>query len=89
MNQEWFFYVVRCRDNSLYSGITNDLEDRLREHNTGTGARYTFSRRPVTLVYSERFSNASEARSREEQVKGWARIKKEQLIKGFPRLQAE
>ena len=83
--QEWFFYIVRCRDDSLYSGITNDLEGRLSEHNRGTGAKYTFSRRPVTLVYSEKYFNVSEARKREVQIKGWSRNKKDQLIKGFPR----
>ena len=81
--------MVRCRDNSLYSGITNDLEARLKEHNRGTGAKYTSIHKPVTLVYSERYSNASEARKREEQIKGWSRIKKDQLIKGFPRLRSE
>jgi putative endonuclease len=88
-NQEWFFYIVRCRDGSLYSGITNDLEGRIEEHNRGTGAKYTFPRRPVTLVYSEKYGNASEARKREVQIKGWSRYKKEQLINGFPRLRSE
>ena len=89
IKQEWFFYIVRCRDNSLYSGITNDLEERVREHNRGTGARYTFTRRPVILVYSEKYSNATEVRKREEQIKGWSKVKKELLIKGFPRLRSE
>ena len=88
-DQEWVFYIGRCRDDSLYSGITNDLEGRLREHNKGTGAKYTSIRRPVTLVYSERYGNVSEARKREAQIKGWSRNKKEQLIKGFPRLRSE
>ncbi|MFH0847038.1 MAG: GIY-YIG nuclease family protein [Chloroflexota bacterium] len=89
MGQEWFFYLLRCRDNSLYSGITTDLESRLKEHNSGTGAKYTYSRRPVVLVYSEKHISASEARKREEQVKGWSRVKKERLIAGFPRLRSE
>jgi putative endonuclease len=89
MDQEWFFYIARCRDDSLYSGITNDLKERLIEHNKGTGAKYTLARRPVTLVYSERYNSVSEARKREVQIKGWSRIKKEQLIKGFPRLRSE
>ena len=89
MNQEWFFYILRCRDNSLYSGITNNLDARLKEHNRGTGAKYTYSRRPVILIYSEKYDNATEARKREEQIKGWSRIKKENLIKGFPRLRSE
>ena len=88
-DQSWFFYIVRCRDDSLYSGITIDLEDRLREHNKGTGAKYTSARRPVTLVYCERYDNVSKARKREEQIKGWSKIKKERLIGGFPRLRSE
>ena len=81
MDKEWFFYIVRCRDNSLYSGIAIDLEDRIKEHNRGTGAKYTLTRRPVTLVYSERCVNVSEARKREAEIKGWSRIKKERLLK--------
>ena len=89
IDKEWFFYIVRCRDDSLYSGITIDLESRTREHNKGAGAKYTSIRRPVTLVYYERYDNVSEARKREEQVKGWTKIKKERLIEGFPRLHSE
>ena len=89
MKQQWFFYIVRCRDGSLYSGITNDIEHRIKEHNRGDGAKYTFSRRPVKLVYSEKCDNISEARKREMQVKGWTRIKKERLVVGFPRLGSE
>ncbi len=88
-DQEWFFYIVRCRDDSLYSGITVDLEDRLREHNKGTGAKYTSIRKPVTLVYDERYDNVSKARQREEQIKRWSKTKKERLIRGFPRLRSE
>jgi putative endonuclease len=89
MAHEWFFYIVRCRDNSLYSGITNDLEHRLKEHNKGAGAKYTASRRPVKLVYSEKHANNSEARKREIQIKNWSKTKKEQLIVGFPQLRSE
>ncbi|MFC2070805.1 GIY-YIG nuclease family protein [Chloroflexota bacterium] len=80
MNQEWFFYILRCRDNSLYCGITNNLESRLEAHNRGTGAKYTYSRRPVTLIYNEKYDNATEARKREQQVKGWSKTKKESLV---------
>ena len=89
MEQAWYFYIVRCRDKSLYSGITNDLERRLKEHNKGTGAKYTSGRRPVELVYSEKHSNVSIARKREAQVKSWIKIQKEQLIVGFPKLRSE
>jgi putative endonuclease len=89
MEQEWYFYIVRCRDNSLYSGITNDINNRVIVHNKGLGAKYTLSRRPVKLVYSEKYNNMSEARKRESQIKGWSRINKEKLIMGFPRLRSE
>lgn len=82
-DQEWFFYMLRCIDDSLYSGITNDLEARLREHNKGTGARYTHSRRPVTLAYSEKCNSSSEARKREAQVKKLAKIEKENLVQRY------
>jgi putative endonuclease len=88
-DKEWYFYIIKCQDNSLYSGIAIDVEERIKEHNKGTGAKYTLNRRPVVLVYSEKFCNVSEARKRESQVKGWSRIKKEQLILGFPRLRSE
>jgi putative endonuclease len=89
MEQKWYFYIVRCRDNSLYSGITNDIEHRLKEHNKGKGAKYTLSRMPVRLVFFETHSNKSEARKREIQIKSWTKFKKEQLIVGFPRLRSE
>jgi putative endonuclease len=81
---DWYFYMVRCRDSSLYSGITSDVEERVRKHNAGTGARYTSSHRPVALVYRERHDNVSAAMKRERQVKGWSRARKEQLINGSP-----
>jgi putative endonuclease len=83
MDKEWCFYIVRCQDNTLYSGIAVNVEARIKEHNKGLGAKYTRGRRPVTLVYSEKHNNVSEARKREAQVKSWARIKKEQLVKDF------
>jgi putative endonuclease len=88
-DKDWYFYLVRCKDNSLYSGITTDVDHRVREHNKGTGAKYTFSRRPVILVYSEKYRNSSEARKREAQIKSWSKAEKEQLILGFPRLRSE
>jgi putative endonuclease len=88
MEEKWFFYIVKCRDGSYYSGITNNIEQRTKEHNTGKGAKYTYSRRPVTLVCFEKYPNKSEARKREIQIKNWSRVKKEQLILGFPRLRS-
>ncbi|RJO63082.1 MAG: GIY-YIG nuclease family protein [Dehalococcoidia bacterium] len=83
-NGEWFFYMLRCKDNSLYSGITNNLDERVKKHNEGTGAKYTSSHKPVTLVYCERYDSASEAKKREHEVKGWPKGKKEQLILKSP-----
>ena len=80
MNREWFFYMVRCKDDSLYSGITVNVEKRLKKHNNGTGAKYTSIRRPVILVYSEKCNDASAAMKREKQVKRWPKVKKEQLV---------
>jgi putative endonuclease len=66
----WYVYMVRCRDNSLYTGITTDLKKRILEHNCGAkGARYTRGRRPVDLVYSEPASSRSTATIRESQIK--------------------
>jgi putative endonuclease len=59
----WFLYVVRCADDTLYTGITNDLERRLAEHNAGRGARYTKSRRPVTMLAAWRFDDGGRARA--------------------------
>jgi uncharacterized protein (TIGR02453 family) len=76
----WFVYLVRCRDGSLYTGVTNDLASRVRAHNTGRGARYTRSRRPVKLAYSEPVASRPAALRREWTIKHWPRAGKEQLI---------
>ncbi len=84
VNKEWFFYMLRCRDDSLYSGITVNIENRLKRHNNGTGAKYTSVHRPVTLVYSEKYSTLSEAMKREGQIKRWSKADKERLIHSVP-----
>ena len=81
MNREWFFYIVRCKDNTLYSGITVNIEERVKKHNKGTGAKYTAVHRPVSLVYSEKCGTASAAMKREKQVKKLPKIKKERLAR--------
>jgi putative endonuclease len=74
-------YILRCKDGSYYVGVTNDIERRLLEHQTGYNPRaYTHSRRPVELVFQEYFGNINEAIAFEKQVKGWRREKKEELI---------
>jgi predicted GIY-YIG superfamily endonuclease len=72
----WFVYVVRCRDGSLYTGVSVDVEARVAAHNAGHGARYTRSRTPVTLVYVERKRNRSTAQSREAAIKALPRTAK-------------
>ena len=73
-------YIVRCADGTLYCGWTNDLERRVKAHNSGRGAKYTKSRRPVTLVYFEEFSTKEEAMSREAHLKMLTRAEKLALI---------
>jgi putative endonuclease len=78
-----FTYIVRCRDGSLYTGWTTDLEKRIRTHNSGKGAKYTRSRRPVELVYHEEFQTKEEALRREHEIKKLTRDAKEQLVRGI------
>jgi SprT protein len=78
---DWYVYILRCRDNSLYTGVTKDLERRLDEHNhSKLGARYTRARRPVEMVYSERLESRSAAGKRECEIKGLSRLEKERLL---------
>ena len=75
-----YAYIVECADGTLYSGWTNDLEKRIAAHNAGQGAKYTRSRRPVTLRYYEEFEDKSEALRRECALKKRSRAKKQALI---------
>lgn len=77
----YYVYILLCSDNSFYTGITNNVERRLVEHNTGLNSTsYTFSRRPVNLVFYENFQNPNQAIAFEKRVKGWTRKKKQALI---------
>jgi len=76
----WSLYILRCRDNTFYTGITTDLKRRLMQHNDGTASRYTRSRKPATLVYSETCSDRSTALKRECEVKKMPREEKKRLI---------
>ncbi len=77
----WYVYMVRCKDSSLYTGITTDLSRRLTEHNSDkNGARYTRSRQPVQLVYSEKTTSRKEAAKREYAIKQLDKKTKELLI---------
>ena len=75
-----YVYMLRCGDGSLYTGWTNDIEKRVRAHNEGRGAKYTKSRRPVELVYMEKFQTKEEAMSREYHIKRMSREEKKRLI---------
>lgn len=78
---EYFTYILRCADGSLYTGWTNDLQRRLTAHNTGRGAKYTRARRPVTLVYWETFPTKPAAMRREWAIKHLTRMEKLALIR--------
>ena len=78
-----YAYLVRCSDNSLYAGWTNDIEKRVKAHNDGNGARYTRRRRPVTLAYLEEFDTKSEAMKREAALKKMTHRQKEELVAGW------
>ena len=77
----FFVYILQCCDKTYYSGCTNNLDRRVKQHNeSSSGAHYTKIRRPVILKYQESFKTLSEARKREAEIKGWTRQKKLSLI---------
>jgi predicted GIY-YIG superfamily endonuclease len=76
----WIVYVLRCRTGQLYTGCTTDLERRVREHNSGTGSKFTRSRLPVTLVYREELGSRSAALRRERAIKALRRNEKLLLV---------
>lgn len=76
----WFVYIIKCSDNTLYTGITNDLKRRVNEHNNKIGAKYTRGRIPVKPVYTEKHKTKSGALKREIQIKRLKRTKKLELI---------
>lgn len=76
----WFVYMVRCADGSLYTGCTNNLTRRVAAHNDGKGARYTRSRRPVTLVFRRRVKDRGAALSQEARLKRLTRAEKLALV---------
>lgn len=75
-----FVYIVRCKDKSLYTGITWNIEKRLKEHNLRIKTCLQKSKVPVNLVYWEEFDNIKNAAKKEREIKGWCREKKEKLI---------
>ncbi|MBS4193442.1 GIY-YIG nuclease family protein [Bacillus sp. FJAT-49705] len=81
MGNNHYFYVLHCKDDSLYAGYTNNLERRVKLHNEGKGAKYTRGRGPVELVFSKMYDNKSDALKAEYEFKQWPRRKKEEYIK--------
>lgn len=77
----YFVYIVKCSNNSYYTGVTNNVERRVYEHNTSIDdSSYTFNKRPVELVFVQPFHDINQAIAFEKQIKGWTRKKKEALI---------
>lgn len=79
----WTVYILRCKDDTLYTGITDDLPHRLAAHNAGKGAKYTRGRGPVVLVYQEEAPDKSTALKREHAIKQLTRTEKLKLCKTF------
>lgn len=80
----WFVYFLRCNDNSLYAGITTDINRRLHQHNhTKLGAKYTRAKRPVSLAFIETATNKSEASKREYQLRKLSKSQKEHLVSTY------
>lgn len=79
----WSVYIVKCRDNKLYTGISNDVNKRIETHNKGKGCKFTSSRFPVKLIYKKRYGTQSAARKRELEIQKLKRNKKLELISDF------
>ena len=82
--KDYFVYILKCSDDSYYTGVTNNLEKRINEHQSGIIKGYTSKKLPVKLVFSERFNDITQAIKFEKQIKGWSRKKKEALINNQP-----
>lgn len=87
--QSEYVYILRCADNTLYTGWTTNLAHRVSVHNAGKGAKYTKPRRPVNLVYYEEFKDRSEAKRRECAIKKLTRAAKENLVRSMDSKQLE
>ncbi len=79
----WHVYILRLSDDSLYTGITKDLDRRLEQHRSGDGSKYVRSRLPCELVYTEKKENRSQALKREAEIKGYAKKEKEELVESY------
>ena len=76
---DWIVYILKCADQTLYTGITNNLDHRINEHKNGTGTKYTRGRAPFRLIYSEIYSSRSQASKREVEIKSFDRARKPRL----------
>jgi putative endonuclease len=79
----WWVYIVECNDGTYYTGLTHDINNRVEQHNSGNGARYTEDRCPVDLVYFEKYETRSEAFKRELEIKELSHAQKRTLIDNF------
>jgi len=77
----WFTYIIKCKDNSFYTGATNDLKRRFLAHKEGKGGKYTLSHKPLEVVFFERFKTQSKALKREIQIKKLSHKQKKNLVK--------
>ncbi len=82
-----YTYILKCSDGTFYTGWTNDIEKRIKDHNDGKGAKYTRARTPVTLAYYETFLSKEEAMKREYAIKHMTRKQKERLVNKKPELE--
>jgi len=78
--EQWTVYILRCKDKTLYTGITKDIERRVKQHNDGKASKYTQSRGPVKVVYKEKTMGRANALVREAEIKQYSKGKKEQLV---------
>lgn len=83
MENTWYLYILRCGDNTLYTGITTDVEKRFEAHQSGKGAKYTRGRGPLELAYREECGTHSDALKREYEVKRLTREQKQKLISAY------
>ena len=82
-NWHWYVYIIECKDGLYYTGMTWSIGLRLEQHISGQGSKFTKQHGFKELVYYEEHDDLDTARYREKQIKGWSRVKKENLIKGF------
>ena len=84
VKKKWLVYIIECRDGSLYTGATNNINRRFKEHQTGKGSKYVRSRKALRVVFKENCKNKCAAYRREREIKGFSRQKKLQLIELNP-----